>query len=216
MSHATWIYLAGVAVVGLGVLLRTWLWLRSSHFRRQQRLETREKIDPINTGSPVGDPSQLTTELGLESIPGRSPLAWSVPGCVSGWQALSGRFGALPLSRCLEPGIHYASAGFPVSPIIAGHFAWVGDDSPDLVGVYHPGGQVPGFGDIFRNPALAESYRAIAKGGAAAFYEGDIAKAIAKFHRGHNPHPELPYLCIGICLTPPDREHVTNSVERPW
>jgi len=38
---------------------------------------------------------------------------------------------------------------------------------------------------------------------------------IAKFHRGHNPHPELPYLCIGICLTPPDREHVTN-VEKPW
>ena len=41
------------------------------------------------------------------------------------------------------------------------------------------------------------------------------SEPIAKFHRGHNPHPELPYLCIGICLTAPDREHVTN-VERPW
>ena len=52
-------------------------------------------------------------ELGLESIPGRSPLSWSVPGCVSGWEALSGRFGALPLGRCLEPAIHYASDGLP-------------------------------------------------------------------------------------------------------
>jgi quercetin dioxygenase-like cupin family protein len=46
---------------------------------------------------------------------------------------------------------------------------------------------------------------------------GDVySEPIAKFHRGHNPHPELPYLCIGFCLTAPDREHVTNSVERPW
>ena len=42
------------------------------------------------------------------------------------------------------------------------------------------------------------------------------SEPIAKFHRGHNPHPELPYLCIGLCFTSPDRDHVTNSVERPW
>ena len=42
------------------------------------------------------------------------------------------------------------------------------------------------------------------------------SEPIAKFHRGHNPHPELPYLCIGFCLTAPDRDHVTNAVERPW
>jgi len=117
-------------------------------------------------------------ELGLESIPRRSPLAWSVPGCVSGWQTLSGRFGALPLGRCLEPAIHYASEGFPVSPIIAGHFGWVNEDSPSLAAVYHPGGKVPAFGDIFKNPALADSYRAMAKDGAAAFYEGEIAERI--------------------------------------
>jgi hypothetical protein len=57
------------------------------------------------------------------------------------------------------------------------------------------------------------------------FEEGTLVRAkagevysepIAKFHRGHNPHPDLPYLCIGICLTAPDRDHVTNSVARPW
>lgn len=46
---------------------------------------------------------------------------------------------------------------------------------------------------------------------------GDVySEPIGKFHRGHNPHPDLPYLCIGICLTAPDRDHVTNSVARPW
>ena len=46
---------------------------------------------------------------------------------------------------------------------------------------------------------------------------GDVySEPIAKFHRGHNPHPELPYLCIGVALTAPDREHVTNVTVRPW
>ena len=45
---------------------------------------------------------------------------------------------------------------------------------------------------------------------------GDVySEPIAKIHRGHNPHPELSYLCIGIAITAPDREHVTN-VEKPW
>ena len=74
---------------------------------------------------------------------------------MSGWQALSERFGALSLERCLEPAIHYAREGFPVSPIISGHFDWKDEDYPDLAAVYHPGGQAPGFGDIFRNPDLA-------------------------------------------------------------
>jgi quercetin dioxygenase-like cupin family protein len=45
---------------------------------------------------------------------------------------------------------------------------------------------------------------------------GDVYREpIAKFHRGHNQHPRIPYLCIGFCLTSPGREHVTNVV-RPW
>ena len=45
---------------------------------------------------------------------------------------------------------------------------------------------------------------------------GDVySEHIGKFHRGHNPHPKIPYLCIGLCMTSPDREHVTNVVQ-PW
>ena len=58
----------------------------------------------------------------------------------------------------------------------------------------------------------------------AEFAEGVLTKAragdvysepIARMHRGHNPHPDLAYLCIGFCITPPDRDHVTNVVQ-PW
>jgi len=46
---------------------------------------------------------------------------------------------------------------------------------------------------------------------------GDVyAEPIKKFHRGHNPHPTMPYLCIGVCITPKDEEHVTNVDLPPW
>jgi quercetin dioxygenase-like cupin family protein len=46
---------------------------------------------------------------------------------------------------------------------------------------------------------------------------GDVySEPIGKFHRGHNPHPSMPYLCIGVCITAPDRDHVTNVDLPPW
>jgi quercetin dioxygenase-like cupin family protein len=57
------------------------------------------------------------------------------------------------------------------------------------------------------------------------FQEGILVKAsagdvysepIGKFHRGHNPHPELAYTCIGLCLTSPELEHMTIVPDRPW
>ena len=40
---------------------------------------------------------------------------------------------------------------------------------------------------------------------------GDVySEPIGKVHRGHNPHPTAPYLCVAFCATAPDRDHVTN------
>ena len=59
----------------------------------------------------------------------------------------------------------------------------------------------------------------------AEFEEGVLVKAragevysepIGRFHRGHNPHPTMPYLCMAFCVTPPDRDHVTNVDAPPW
>jgi quercetin dioxygenase-like cupin family protein len=46
---------------------------------------------------------------------------------------------------------------------------------------------------------------------------GDVySEPIGKFHRGHNPHPTMSYLCIGVCVTPPDCDHVTAVETPPW
>jgi quercetin dioxygenase-like cupin family protein len=46
---------------------------------------------------------------------------------------------------------------------------------------------------------------------------GDVySEPIGKFHRGYNPHPELVYTCIGLCLTSPELDHMTTASERPW
>lgn len=132
--------------------------------------------------SPYGFSLDKAKAAGLASIPGRSPLSWTVPGCVSGWGLLNERFGRLSLAACLEPAIEYAEAGFPLSPIVAASFRSEAFESPagdSLAAVYHPGGHVPVFGEMFTNPQLARSYRMIANAGPAAFYEGEIAQRIA-------------------------------------
>jgi|SRR5689334_706741 quercetin dioxygenase-like cupin family protein len=46
---------------------------------------------------------------------------------------------------------------------------------------------------------------------------GDVySEPIGKFHRGHNPDPSTPYLCIGVCITSPDKEHVTSRALPSW
>ncbi len=116
---------------------------------------------------------------GLEKIESRSPLSWSVPGCVSGWGMLNQRFGKKTLADCLQRSIDYCHNGFPLSPIISTYFsAWPSMLAPHMHKVYHPDGKVPGYGDIFKNPLLGKAYQAIATDGPEAFYKGYIADAI--------------------------------------
>jgi gamma-glutamyltranspeptidase/glutathione hydrolase len=119
---------------------------------------------------------EVARERQLDSIPRVSPLSWSVPGCVSGWTALQDRFGKLGLAPCLEAAIEYAQQGFPLSPLIADHFRLNEAYDSSWSRVYHPAGKQPKYGDIFRNPLLAKSLKAIATSGGRAFYEGQIAQ----------------------------------------
>jgi gamma-glutamyltranspeptidase/glutathione hydrolase len=116
--------------------------------------------------------------MGFDFIPRKTPLSWSVPGCVSGWAALSERFGSMSLAECLEPTVEYAKDGFPLSPIISGHFDINPKDMPDVAKLYGITDKPPRYGDIMRNPDLARSLEQISAGGAAAFYEGEIAERI--------------------------------------
>ncbi|HVA46839.1 MAG TPA: gamma-glutamyltransferase [Pirellulales bacterium] len=135
-------------------------------------------------------PYQLTrdvfTKQGLEQIPDEGPLSWSVPGCVSGWNDLLARFGSRPLAELLGPAIVYAERGFAVSEIIAADWKSSAKSlarRPDAAKTFLVEGRAPAVGELFRNPRLAATYRAIATGGADAFYRGPIAEQVVAFSR---------------------------------
>jgi len=119
--------------------------------------------------------------MGLDEIPAMGALAWSVPGCVSGWGALLERFGAIGFPDVLSAAIDYARNGFPVSPLIASAWAFEAGEYPDLASNYMPGGAAPKYGEIFHCEALANTLNAIAQGGADAFYKGDIADQLVAY-----------------------------------
>ena len=121
---------------------------------------------------------------GYERIPRYGPLPVSVPGAVDGWFELHGRFGRLPMKEVLAPAIRYARDGFPVSEVIAHYWAINAErlgEYPGFAEVFMPGGRAPDKGEIFRNPALADTYEKLATGGRDAFYRGEIARAIADY-----------------------------------
>lgn len=111
------------------------------------------------------------------------PLAVAVPGTVAGLVDALKRFGALPLETVLAPAIRHAAEGFPVTPrlrrTIRENLA-VLRQRADLAGVLLKASGAPHeVGEVILQPELAESLRAIARDGAAAFYEGAIGQSIA-------------------------------------
>lgn len=130
---------------------------------------------------------QVLADQGLEKIPAFGPLPVSVPGCVDGWFELHQKFGKLPMDQVLKPAIDYANEGFPVSELIA--YYWAAGRRlaryPGFADTFLPDGKAPSKGEIFRNPQLASTLEAIAKGGRDAFYQGAIADTIAEFMQQH-------------------------------
>jgi len=123
-------------------------------------------------------------ENGYTSIPALGPLPVSVPGCVDGWFSMHDRFGSISMEEILQPAIEYARAGFPVSELIAFYWDYGArylSKYPNVKEVYMPGGSAPAKGEIFRNPALANTLEIIASEGRDAFYKGDIAHTISDF-----------------------------------
>jgi len=102
--------------------------------------------------------------------------------------ALHERFGRVPLDTILSAAIAHAENGFPVSEITAleweGTSAGLRNDRCAMT-TFLPAGRAPAAGEVFRNPDLARTLRAIARGGGEAFYHGDVAKRIVKCSAGY-------------------------------
>lgn len=149
-------------------------------------IEKQKKLYALNASgrSPYDWNMDDAIELGLKEIPQTSPLSWSVPGCVSGWDELQKKFGTRKFSDLFASAIHYGREGFPVGPVTAYRF-WQGEEEDDatLSVAFMPGDKKPAPGDIFKNPEMAEVFEMIAEQGADVFYKGEIAEKIVRFSK---------------------------------
>jgi gamma-glutamyltranspeptidase/glutathione hydrolase len=160
-------------------------------------------VEPVNNGlgsdafAMVWDGRELS---GLNAS-GRSPAEWhpqrfagpdmphegwdcaTVPGAVSGWVALSERFGRLPFDTLFEPAIRYATDGFLVSPTVA--LIWERQverlcNQPGFAETFLPHGRAPDAGEHFRPPHQAETLKKLAESRGESLYRGELGAAIAR------------------------------------
>jgi gamma-glutamyltranspeptidase/glutathione hydrolase len=138
-------------------------------------------------------PAALSHDLikarGHEAMPVHGMLPVTVPGAVHAWGEALSRFGRMSIGEVLQPAIHYAGEGFPVSEIIAQQWDLIVRfgvlQHPDAVRTFAPSGsggaRAPRLGEVFRIPALAATLEEIANEGTEAFYRGSIAERIVAF-----------------------------------
>jgi len=115
-------------------------------------------------------------------LPPFHPYTVTVPGACAGWCDLIERYGTLGSPVVLAPAIRLAEEGFPVAPITS--YFWRRGAARQLKDALNGeeltlDGRGPYPGEIFRNPGLARTLKKVAEGGKKAFYEGEIAEAIA-------------------------------------
>lgn len=120
---------------------------------------------------------------GEDRVPYQGPRSVTVPGALSGWNALLERYGTLTLGQALEPAIRIAEEGFPVTPIIARDWGNTADllrENAGAAATFLPGGKAPAAGEWFRNPDLARTFRRIAENGAGELYGGALGREIVE------------------------------------
>ena len=117
----------------------------------------------------------------MDRLPVIGPPTVSVPGCVRGWGMLLERFGTRALADLLQPAIHYAGDGFPLSALVSQGIQEYVSVTPDAEWhrVFAAGGRIPQFGERFRQPDLATTLRDLAAEGPDLFYAGRVGRAIA-------------------------------------
>ncbi len=112
----------------------------------------------------------------ITEIENTSAHSVTVPGAIDAWATLLAAHGRKGLDALLQPAIRFAEEGWPVADKVAWDWARLeGKLRRNDAALFLPGGVAPRPGTVFRQPALAETLRAIARHGPKAFYEGTVA-----------------------------------------
>ncbi len=149
-------------------------------------------------------PMATRPEVFVEQHGTRIPLGLLrtvVPAAPDAWITALERFGTMPFHEVVAPAIRCAREGFCVHPMMAQFIAQFADQYrlwPQNAAIFLPQDKPPQEGDLFVQTDLAaslqymasESQAAAARGGhaaglqaaRAAFYRGDIARTMVRFH----------------------------------
>jgi len=150
-----------------------------------------KKLYALNSAgwAPAGWTREFFTQtLGVKSVPASGVNATTVPGAISGYDAMLRRFGTLTFKETFERAARIADEGWGQAE--RRHFDLVSTlpallKDADSVRTFLDGGRAPTLYSIIRNPSLAKALRLIQRDGRDAFYRGDIAAAIVdKVHAG--------------------------------
>lgn len=144
--------------------------------------------------------------------------AVGVPGAVAALEAAHRAHGRLTWADLFAPAIALAGQGFAVSPRLAAAIAADRERlarDPATRAYFLPDGAPLQAGHVLRNPAYAETLRAVAARGAAALREGPVAEAIAAAVRGADGNPGAMTLADLAAYRPVEREPVC-VLYRAW
>ncbi|MGW7817772.1 gamma-glutamyltransferase family protein [Streptomyces puniciscabiei] len=118
--------------------------------------------------APAGATAAHYRGLGLDLVPGTGPLAAAVPGAFDAWLLLLRDHGTKSLEEVLKYAIGYAEHGHAPVEKLGATVETVRElfetEWTSSAEVYLPGGRAPRPGELFRNPALAATWKRLLAG----------------------------------------------------
>ncbi len=191
------------------------------------------KTGRVETISGLGTwPAAITPDLFQREHDGHIPpgvLRSVVPAAPDAWITALERHGTMSFGEVAAASIRLARDGFVMYPLMATVIANKAESYrrwPSNAAIYLPGGSPPAAGDVFVQADLAGSLQYMADeeraaGGdraaglaaaRAAFYRGDIAAAIARYHREHGGLlTEDDLASFRVAVEPPERVSVAGT-----
>lgn len=168
-----------------GVLLPMKCGLGGDAFVVLHDAKTREMVAYNGSGvAAAGATADYYRSRGHKEMPLDGVHAASVPGGVSVYEAIWKRYCTMPWAELWEPAIRLAEEGIAITDYISRRY----EERAERLGrfeysakQYLPGGRAPKMGERWAAPMLAQSLRTVAKGGAEAFYRGEIAEKIVSY-----------------------------------
>ena len=143
-----------------------------------------KKLYALNSGgwAPAGwTPDFFKTKLGVKTVPNNGVNSATVPGAISGYDALLKRFGTLGFKETFERAARLADEGWGLAERRHSDLKNATNglrNDADSKETFLVNGETPALYSIIRNPGLSKALRLIQAQGRDAFYRGPIADAI--------------------------------------